>query len=173
MDWREYQIKEFELRINLIEVMGKWNIDMATAEKVRAEAENLAIKNMILKRIDNQLKLALAQLNRHRKIAEDQRAEADRRSQDVNRIKTGLKPLSAAQLGRVWASLDWYLNFVPASDVGRLYGAVLTPNVRAASNFVAVSNKPATDVPEEIQNLGGLIDWTRQLWLWFKKAGPA
>src|SRR5262245_16969891 len=51
MDWREYQIKEFELRIKLIEVMGKWNIDMATAEKVRAEAENLAIKNVILKRI--------------------------------------------------------------------------------------------------------------------------
>jgi hypothetical protein len=173
MDWREYQIKEFELRIKLIEVIGKWNVDMAAAEKARAEAENLAIKNTILKRIDNQLKLALAELNRHKRIAEDQRAEADRRLQDVNRIKTGQKPLNAPQLGRVWASLDWFLNFVPASDVGGLYGAKLRPEAKVAGNFVAVSNKPATDAPDEIQNLGQLIDWTRQLWLWFKKASPA
>lgn len=174
MDGFERQVKIAELQIKLIETLGKWNKDMAEAEKTWAEAQSIEIKNEVLKRIKKQLDFAIFNLNKHAKLQQDR---MDRLASDNKRIanfRTGTKPGDAGQLSSIHEALLRLISEMDAGPIGEFYGAPLEDAHRAQNNYVAVSaSSQLSPVPADIDNFGLLLDWTKAKRLFFVKARPA
>jgi hypothetical protein len=176
-DWvdpLDRQAKLVDMQLKILDGVAKFNKATAETEKIQAETLSIQIANAIKAKIASQLDLAIRALNKHRRDLEEEqeRILADKKRTAV--FLTGFKPPSLMALGATFAAFNRGLSRLEAESVATFYGVEVKATHREAGNFVAVtSSVTAEEAPDEVENLGLLLDWMSGSGLFFKKAKSA
>ncbi|WP_425619058.1 hypothetical protein NA78x_002789 [Anatilimnocola sp. NA78] len=170
----EIYTKEFELRLKLIETMGKWNKEMAEAEVQWATARLTHARAATVEKINRELQIAMLELKREERRAKDRISRAENDAQKTKMLMTARKPASAISFSQAWNGFDWFLG---ESDSEAVLAAIELPadiTHRARTNFVAilVTKPEVVDAPDEYNNFGLLKGWMQSNYFFFKSGSP-
>jgi len=169
----EMYVKEFDLRLKLIETMGKWNKAMAEAEVNWANARLTRAKAATIERINRELHIAFQELKREERNVKDRLSKAKNDTVKTRVFVTARKPTKATYFAQAWAAFDWFLGEADLAAVRKTVSLPVTAKHRAKKNFVAmlVTRGELTDAPADITAFGPLKAWMQEHYIFFK-AGP-
>jgi len=162
------------MQLKILDGVAKFNKATAETEKIQAETMSIQIANAVKAKIANQLELAIRALNKHRRDLEEEqeRILADKKKTAV--FLTGFKPPSLMALGALFSAFNRGLSRLDAESVASFYSVEVKASHRDDGNFVAVASSIAAEsAPDEVDNLGLLLDWMSGSGVFFKKSKPA
>jgi len=174
VDPLDRQAKLVDMQLKILDGVAKFNKATAETEKIQAETMSIQIANAIKAKIANQLDLAVRALNRHRRELEEEqeRVLSDKKKTAV--FITGFKPPSLMALGATFSAFYRGLSRLDADSVAAFNGVEVKAAHRDAGNFVAVSSSVTVESPpDEVDNLGLLLDWMSASGVFFKRSKPA
>jgi hypothetical protein len=168
------QAKLVDIQLKILDGVAKFNKATAETEKLKAEALEINLRNAIRAKIANQLEIALNALNRHQRDLEheQERILADKKKTAI--FLTAFKPPSLMILSATFAAFNRGLSRLDGASVAEFFGVEVKAPQRDAGNFVAVSSSVTVEsAPDDVDNLGLLLDWISASGVFFRKAKPA
>jgi hypothetical protein len=168
------QAKLVDMQLKILDGIAKFNKAAAETERIQAETMGIVIANAVKAKIANQLELAVRTLNKHRRELEEEqeRILADKKKTSI--FISGFKPQSLMALGATFSAFNRGLSRLDGESVASFFEVAVGATHRNPANFVAVSSSVTVEAaPDEVENLGLLMDWISGSGVFFKKAKPA
>jgi hypothetical protein len=163
--------KMTELQIKFVESLGKYKLDVAKAELVKAvTAQEWAVAKMKAE-IAKQLELSLKRLNTAHVQAKNRKLQIAAASANAVLILQG-DELDADKVPLVFQGFQFFEKLSPQDVLGEIMDTSIEPVARKGKSYVYNRDPSRTceDVPEDKDNLRMLIAWLKQK-LYMPKVG--